>query len=131
MPQQSEYFDSLEAAIAIGHKSQAVHGATVSVHEKTEYGLTIWQGDVEVFNLKGHPTARICYAWKHSDGSRTKIFTILGNTLVNSPQRAVQAMICMDQQPVKLIPPLANGLEVLRQQMEHSKKIIHETETNR
>jgi hypothetical protein len=37
----------------------------------------------------------------------------------------------MDQQPVKLIPPLANGLEVLRQQMEHSKKIIHETETNR
>lgn len=128
MPQQSEYFESLEAAIAIGHKCKAVHKATVFVHERTEYGLTIWKGNVEIFDVDAHPTAKICYAWKHSEGSRTKIFTILGNKLVNSAQRAVQAMICADQQPIKLIPPLANGLELLRQQMEEAKKIIHQTE---
>lgn len=128
MPQQSDYFDSLEAAIVIGHKCQSVHRATIFVHERTEYGLTIWKGNVEVFDLKAHPTAKICYAWKHSDGSRAKIFTILGNKLVNSAQRAVQAMICTDQQPIKLIPPLANGLELLRQQMEETKRIIHQTE---
>lgn len=126
MPQQSDYFDSLEAAIAIGHKCQAVHSATVFVHERTEYGLTIWKGNVEVFDLKEHPSARICYAWKHVEGNRSKIFTILGNKLVNSAQRAVQAMICADQQPIKLNPPLANGLELLRQEMEQTKQTIRE-----
>src|SRR5579862_1601488 len=105
MPQQSDYFDSLEAAIAIGHKCGAVHRATVFVHERTEYGLTVWKGNVEVFDLKAHPTAKVCYAWKHTDENRSQIFTILGNELVNSAQRAVQAMICTDNQPVKLIPP--------------------------
>lgn len=128
MPQTPDYFDSLEGAILIGHKCKAIHRATVFVHERTEYGLTIWKGNVEVFDLKEHPTAKICYAWKHSAENRTKIFTILGNKLVNSAQRAVQAMICTDQQPIKLIPPLTNGLELLRQQMELAKKIIHETE---
>jgi hypothetical protein len=126
MPQQSDYFDSLEAAIVIGHKCQAVHRTTIFVHERTEYDLTIWEGNVEVFDLRTHPTAQICYAWKYSEGSQSKIFTILGNQLVNSAQRAVQAMICADQQPVKLIPPLTNGLELLRQQMEEARKIIQE-----
>ena len=128
MPQQSDYFDSLEAAIAIGHQCQAVHRATVFVHERTEYGLTIWKGNVEVFDLKAHPKAKICYAWKHTEGNRSKIFTILGNTLVDSAQTAVQATICMDQHPIKLDPPFANGLERLRQQVERARKIIHETE---
>lgn len=128
MPHQSDYFDSLEAAITIGHRCQCVHRATAFVHERTEYGLTIWKGNVEVFDLKEHPAARICYAWRHTDGDRSKIFTILGNKLVNSAQRAVQAMICADQQPVKLIPPLANGLELLRQQMEQTRRTIREIE---
>lgn len=112
----------------IGHKCQCVHRATVFVHERTEYGLTIWKGNVEIFDLKAHPTAKICYAWKYKVGNRSKIFTILGNKLIISAQRAVQAMICTDQAPVKLIPPLANGLELLRQQMEQARKIIRETE---
>lgn len=128
MPQQSDYFDSLQGAILIGHKCQAVHRATVFVHERTEYGLTIWKGNVEVFDLNGHAAAKVCYAWKNSEGNQSKIFTILGNKLVNSAQRAVQAMICADQQPIKLIPPLTNGLELLRQQMEEAKKIVHETQ---
>ena len=128
MPQQSDYFDSLEAAIAIGHQCEAVHRATVFVHERTEYGLTIWKGNVEVFDLKAHPGAKLCYAWKHTEGNHSKIFTILGNKLVDSAQRAIQATICMDQQPIKLDAPFANGLEPFRQQVEQARKIIHETE---
>lgn len=128
MPHPSDYFDSLEAAITIGYKCQSIHRATVFVHERTEYGLTIWRGSVEVFDLKEHPTAKVCYAWKYNDEGRSKIFTILGNKLITSAQKAVQAMICMDQQPVKLIPPFTNGLELLRQQVERAKKIVHQTE---
>ena len=128
MPQQSDYFDSLEAAIAIGHQCQAVHRATVFVHERTEYGLTVWKGNVEVFDLKAHPKAKTCYAWKHTEGNRSKIFTILGNTLIHTAQRAVQATICMDQQPINSVLPFAKGLELLRQQVEQARKIIHETE---
>ena len=128
MPHQSDYFDSLEAAIAIGHQCQAVHRATVFVHERTEFGATIWKGNVEVFDLKAHPKAKTCYAWKHTEGNRSKISTILGNQLVDSAQRAVQATICMDPQPIKSILPSAKGLELLRQQVEQARKIIHETE---
>lgn len=93
MRQHSDYFDSLEAAIIIGHKCQAVHRATAFVHERTEYGLTIWKGDVEVFDLKDHPAAATCYAWRHGDIDRSRIFTILGNKIINSAQKAVQAAV--------------------------------------
>ncbi len=128
MLRQSNYFDSLEAAITIACECKATHRATVFVHERTEYGLTIWKGNVEVFDLKDHPRARTCFAWRDSDGERTRIFTILENTFVNSAQKAVQAAICSDQQPIKLIPPLTNGLELLRQQVLRAKKIIRYTE---
>ena len=125
---QSTYFDSLEAAITISHKCQSFHRATAFVHERTEYGLTVWKGNVEVFDLEAHPTAKTCYAWQNDDGDRSKIFTILGNDLVDSPRQAVWAMICADQQPVKVIPPLTNGLELLRQQVQQARKMIHKTE---
>lgn len=128
MSKRSDYYDSLEAAIVIGHKCQSTHRATVYVHERTEYGLTIWKGNVEVFNLKGHPAATTCYAWKDNEGERSNIFTILGNDFINSAQKAVEATICADQQPIKLIPPLTNGLETLRQQVDRARKIIHRTE---
>lgn len=128
MAHLSDYFDSLEAAITIGHKCQSIHRATVFVHERTEYGLTIWKGNVEVFDLKAHSTAKVCYAWKHDELEHSKIFTILGNEFIISAQKAVQAMICMDQQPIKLISPFTNGLEVLRQQVAETKKIIRRIE---
>jgi hypothetical protein len=43
-----------------------VHRETVPVHE-VFHGKTLWQGDVEVFDLTGHPKAKRCYGWTHSD----------------------------------------------------------------
>jgi hypothetical protein len=34
------------------------------VHE-TFQGQTVWAGEVEVFDLVGHPKAKRCYAWAH------------------------------------------------------------------
>jgi hypothetical protein len=127
MPTSSDYFDLLEAAITLGHKSPSVHRATVFVHERTKYGLTIWKGNVEVFDLKEHPSAKNCYAWKHDDGERARIYTILGNELIDSAQQAVRAMICADGQPVKL-PTGTNGLGLLKEQMEQAGKIIQQME---
>ena len=41
--------------------------------KETFQGKTVWEGDVEVFDLIGHPKAKRCYAWAYDveTGSRT------------------------------------------------------------
>jgi hypothetical protein len=40
-------------------------------------GRTVWQGEVQVFSLSGHPTASCCYAWSYvtdeTTGKRTSL----------------------------------------------------------
>lgn len=60
----------------------------------------MWEGNVEEFDLVGHRTAKICYAWLSvSEDDKTKIFTILKNRVINSATKAVQAAIFVDAQP--------------------------------
>lgn len=37
------------------------------VHEVFR-GKTVWQGEVEVFDLTRHPKPKRCYAWSHREG---------------------------------------------------------------
>ena len=73
---------------------RATHGADVglidrvSVHETFD-GQTVWEGEVLVFNLHGHPTARRCYAWSVDGG----VTAVLHEGPVNSPEAAVRAAI--------------------------------------
>lgn len=73
---------------------QATHGAKASlidrqrVHEAFE-GETVWQGEVLIFRLQGHPTAPRCYAWS-VDG---RITAVLHEPPVDSPIAAVRAAI--------------------------------------
>jgi len=62
---------SLHARLAVSqlHNCGAVWRATVPVHEVFR-GETVWQGDVEVFDLSNHPKAKRAYAWSHLDGKR-------------------------------------------------------------
>lgn len=46
------------------HGAEAQHVESVPVKE-TFQGRTVWEGVVEVFDLKGHPTAFRVYAWSH------------------------------------------------------------------
>jgi hypothetical protein len=50
------------------HNCGATYVKTVSVHEVLR-GETVWQGDVEMFDLTGHPKAKRAYAWGHLDGA--------------------------------------------------------------
>jgi hypothetical protein len=71
---------------------------TVPVHEVFQ-GQTVWQGDVEVFDLNGHPKAERAYAWSHLDGEkdeRTRFVTVLELPPVNSPETAVRVQIVAD-----------------------------------
>lgn len=62
-----EYIARLEAAIMQSHGCGAIWHKTVPVHEVL-CDRTVWKGDVEVFNLKGHPRAKRCYGWLHCNG---------------------------------------------------------------
>jgi hypothetical protein len=62
-------------------------------------GKTIWQGDVEVFGLDGHPRASRCYAWRHLDGKndeRTRFVAVLEILPVESAETAVRFQIVND-----------------------------------
>jgi hypothetical protein len=63
---------------------------SVAVHEVFQ-GKTLWQGDVEVFGLNGHPKANRCYAWSYGDPEQ--IITILELPPVYSPESAVKVGI--------------------------------------
>jgi hypothetical protein len=61
------YIDELRDVIRKLHGSEATHVETVPAKETWE-GQTVWQGDVEVFDLHEHPKASRLYAWSHDTG---------------------------------------------------------------
>ena len=85
-----EYIERLEMVIRHLHKCEPTH--LKSVHVKEDFGgRTIWDGDVEVFSLKGHPMAFSCYGWSY--GEPEQFITILHLPPVDSPESAVKVGI--------------------------------------
>jgi hypothetical protein len=84
---KQNYLARLQTTIQHLHKCAAVHRETVPVHELFR-GKTVWQGDVEVFDLTGHPKAKRCYGWTHSEPE--EFITILELPPVDSAQSAVK-----------------------------------------
>ena len=63
---------------------------------ETFRGKVVWDGQVEVFDLEGHPKAKRCYAWSHQEGDKEterRYVAVLGLPPVNSPLDAVRAAI--------------------------------------
>lgn len=90
-----DYIARLALAIHHLHGSAAVYRETVPVHEVFR-GQTVWQGQVEVFDLHGHPKAKRCYAWSHPEGpddTGERFVAVLEIPPVKSAQSAVQAAI--------------------------------------
>ena len=73
---------------------RATHGARAKlisreyVDERFE-DAPVWQGQVMIFELEGHPSAQLCYAWE-VDGQVT---AVLHTGTVDSPVKAVRASI--------------------------------------
>lgn len=95
----SDYIAELQAVFLKLHNCDAEYVETVSVVEQFQ-GETIFQGDVEVFDLTGHPKATRGYGWGYTttEGGGRRYFTILDLPPVDSPQTAVKAAIMSEIQ---------------------------------
>lgn len=69
------------------HKCGATWCESARVHEVFR-GKTLWQGEVEVFDLTGHPKAKRCYGWTY--GEPEEFITILELPPVIDAQSAVK-----------------------------------------
>lgn len=83
-----EYIAVLQNAIRATHGAEAVHASTSKVKEVFE-GQTAWEGDVETFELTGHPKAKRCHAWAWYDKGTWRSTCVLEIPPVDSPGTAV------------------------------------------
>jgi hypothetical protein len=92
-----DYIDELRKAIRQLHGVEAEHIASVPVKE-TSQGRTVWEGIVEVFELKGHPKAPRAYAWTHETDNpeKSRHVTVLHVGPVVSAATTVRAAIVQE-----------------------------------
>ncbi len=90
-----DYFAELASKIHLLHGCEAKHRQTVPVKEVFR-GKTVWNGEVEVFDLTGHAKAKRCYAWGYSNDKKPDsldVVTVLEIPPVVSPETAVKMAI--------------------------------------
>jgi len=95
---KQDYLARVQVAVSQLSNCGAVWRETVPVHEIFQ-GQTVWQGEVEVFDLHGHPQAKRAYAWSHREGQNDqgeRFVTVLEIPPVVSPITAVRASIMAD-----------------------------------
>ena len=91
----TNYIEELRDVILRLHGVASRHVETVPVKEVFG-GETVWDGNVEVFDLSGHPKATRAYAWAHDTDDPKKPrrhVTVLHIPPVTSPVMAVKAAI--------------------------------------
>jgi len=92
---KQDYLAKVQVAVSQMHNCGAMYRETVPVCEVYN-GDTVWQGNVEVFDLHGHPEAKRAYAWSHLEDDKEKsvrFVSVLEIPPVNSPRTAVQVQI--------------------------------------
>jgi len=89
--------ESLRQAVEGLHGCKAAFKEVVHVTEEFE-GETIWDGEIYLFNLKDHPSAKICYTWSSPipNSDKRRYFAILHAGAVKSASDAVKASIVED-----------------------------------
>jgi hypothetical protein len=101
---KQDYLGLLQVAVEHLHKCGAIWSKSVFVEEVFR-GKVVWSGEVEVFDLTGHPKAKRCYAWSHLDGAkdeRTRFVAVLEIPPVVSAETAVRVQIVKDVKKDKL-----------------------------
>lgn len=95
---KSDYTARLQVAVSQLHNCGAIWRSTAPVEEIFR-GQTIWKGEVEVFDLNGHPKAKRAYGWTHKSGkndSQERFVTVLEIPPVTSPETAVKVAIAAE-----------------------------------
>jgi hypothetical protein len=98
-----DYITFLQEAIQKLYGCEATHIKTVPVKERFQ-GQTVWDGQVEVFQVPEHPKADKLYAWGYSesdDKPELKAVTVLAIPPITSPRKAVQAFIASEYRKEK------------------------------
>lgn len=126
MARQIEYLVELQKVIERKYHCSATHCETVFVEEKAAGIETVWSGFVEIFDLRGHDYANVCYAWQSIRTTGIRTFSVLGSTVIDSPNRAIQAAIFVDAE--KPVGKAAANLELLKEQIEAGKRALYEAE---
>jgi hypothetical protein len=86
------YIDELRDAIRDLHGCEAEHVGFESVKEVFK-GQIVWEGEVEIFNIRGHPKAKRAYAWSHETDKGKRYIAVLELPPVDSARAAVRAAI--------------------------------------
>lgn len=93
----SEYLSNLRKAIEVMHDCRCEHFGTEHVREEHD-GQLVWEGDVEIFQLEGHPEANVAYGWGWGgDSGAVDYIGILNVPPVESAAGAVRAAIVSGQ----------------------------------
>ncbi len=98
-----DYIARLQVAIMQLHNCSATWRESVPVHEVFR-GLTVWKGEVEVFDLQDHTKAKRAYGWSHPEGPDNqgeRFVTVLEIPPVVSAETAVRASIVADSKKGK------------------------------
>ena len=86
-------------AIRHQHGVEARYLETVAVEEQAPDGETAWRGDVEVFELIGHPKATRVYAWSEATKApKRRFFAALHRGPIDSAVAAVKASLLKQAQ---------------------------------
>lgn len=86
------YIQKLQEAILAVHGCESTHAGTNRVISEFE-GKTIWDGEVETFDLIGHPKAVRCHAWGYEEYGQLRTTAVLELPPVDSPSKAVDVAI--------------------------------------
>lgn len=89
-----DYIEELQDVIKRLHGVDAVHVESVPIKE-TFQGKTVWEGVVDVFDLKGHTKTTRAYAWAYETDNpkKPRHVVVLHTGTVTSPLLAVRAAI--------------------------------------
>src|ERR1700735_1637658 len=93
----TNYIEELRDVIKHLHGVESTHVESVPIKESFQ-GKTVWEGIVEVFDLKNHPEAQRLYAWAYETDNpkRPRHVTVLHMGHETSPLAAVQAAIVQE-----------------------------------
>lgn len=79
---------------------EGMHNCTASYHKTVYVNETfkdqvVWEGDIYIFAIEGHPEAKLCYTWSSPvDGSdKRRFYAVLHIPPVESAVDAVRASI--------------------------------------
>ena len=88
---------ALQQAVESLHNCKAEFDELVHVTEEFEEEL-VWDGEVHIFHLLGHPKTKKCYAWSSldEDSNRRRFYAVLHISPVTSAVEAVRASIVND-----------------------------------